>query len=261
MVEWCNKAHYDVSGLEVISACLTQGKYDIHHSHGKPSSHLGSGNLDPNVTPHPKQWQEHRTTTPCRWDQLLSRVIHLQCRLLTQSRPLLSGYLGPWGSVLSVLGTPQSSPLRFPHLFFLPSFPIRKLTHTHTNIIFSPFDVYFPHSHQFTMLVWESVFSWLAISKIADLLRHNLNSLTFSIQLLASQLVLLQGLSFWGGWDYLLFWLCLIFRLCLIFWYSFKLWFSFLLAEEQKKTVCFYCFLHLLRLSGIWSDFLSQGSF
>ena len=55
--EWCNKARYDVSGQEVISACLTQGNYDIHHPHVKPSSHLGSGNLDPNVTPHPKQWQ------------------------------------------------------------------------------------------------------------------------------------------------------------------------------------------------------------
>ena len=110
MGEWCNKAHYDVNGQEVISACLTQGKYDIHHPHVKPSSHLGSGNLDPNVTPHPKQWQEHRTTTPCCWDQLLSRVIHLQCRLLTQSRPLLSSYLGTWGSVPSALGTPHPSP-------------------------------------------------------------------------------------------------------------------------------------------------------
>lgn len=55
--EWCNKAHYDVSGQDGISACLSQGKYDIHHPHVKPSSHLGSGNLDPNVIPHPKQWQ------------------------------------------------------------------------------------------------------------------------------------------------------------------------------------------------------------
>ena len=32
---------------------------------------------------------------------------------------------------------------------------------------------YFNHRHQFTMFVWESVFSWLAISKKADLCRHN----------------------------------------------------------------------------------------
>ena len=130
IAQWCNKTHYDVSGQEVISACLTQGKDDIHHPHVKPSSHLGSGNLDPNVTPHPKQWQEYRTDTPCHWDQLLSRVLHLQCRLLTQSRPLLSGYLGTWGSVPSALGTPHPSPLRCPPLCFLPSFSIRKLIHT-----------------------------------------------------------------------------------------------------------------------------------
>ena len=88
-----------------------------------------------------------------------------------------------------------------------------------------------------------------------------LNGLTFSIQLLAAQVVLLQGLSIWGGWAYLLFWFCLILWVCLIFWYPFWLWFSFLRAQEQKKTVWFSCFLHLIRLSGIWSDFRSQGSF
>ena len=82
----------------------------------------------------------------------------------------------------------------------LPSLPSHQKIHTHTNIIFSPFDVYFNRSHQFTMLVWESVFSWLAISMKADLWRHNSKLLTFSIQLLAAQFVLLQGLSFWGGW-------------------------------------------------------------
>ena len=55
----------------------------------------------------------------------------------------------------------------------LPSLPSHQKIHTHTNIIFSPFDVYFNRSHQFTMLVWESVFSWLSISKKADLWRHN----------------------------------------------------------------------------------------
>ena len=82
----------------------------------------------------------------------------------------------------------------------LPSLPAHQKIHTHTNIIFSPFDVYFNRSHQFTMLVWESVFSWLAISMKAHLWRHNSKLLTFSIQLLAAQFVLLQGLSFWGGW-------------------------------------------------------------
>ena len=54
-----------------------------------------------------------------------------------------------------------------------PSLPAHQKTHTHTSIIFSPFDVYFNCSHKFTMLVWESVVSWLAISKKADLCRHN----------------------------------------------------------------------------------------
>ena len=65
----------------------------------------------------------------------------------------------------------------------LPSLPAHQKIHTHTNIIFSPFDVYFNGSHQFTMLVWESVFSWLAISKKADLWRHNskLSDLFYSV--------------------------------------------------------------------------------
>ena len=121
---------------------------------------------------------------------------------------------------------PTSIPTQVP-TSLLPSLPALQKIHTHTNIIFLPFDVYFNHSHQFTMLVWETVFSWLAISKKADLWRHNSKLLTFSIQLLAAQLVLLQGLSFWGGWAYLLFWFCLLLWLCLIFWYPFRLWFSF----------------------------------
>jgi hypothetical protein len=65
----------------------------------------------------------------------------------------------------------------------LPSLPSHQKIHTHTNIIFSPFDVYFNRSHQFTMLVWESVFSWLAISKKADLWRCNskLSDLFYSV--------------------------------------------------------------------------------
>jgi hypothetical protein len=68
---------------------------------------------------------------------------------------------------------PTSLPTQVPTTF-LPSPLIQsENSHTHTNIIFSPFDVYFNRSHQFTMLVWESVFSWLSISKKADLWRHN----------------------------------------------------------------------------------------
>ena len=65
----------------------------------------------------------------------------------------------------------------------LPSLPSHQKIHTHTNIIFSPFDVYFNRSHQFTMLVWDSVFSWLAISKKADLWRCNskLSDLFYSV--------------------------------------------------------------------------------
>ena len=69
------------------------------------------------------------------------------------------------------------------HTSFLPSLPSHQKIHTYTNIIFLPFDVYFNHSLQFTMLVWETVFSWLAISKKADLWRHNskLSDLFYSV--------------------------------------------------------------------------------
>ena len=77
---------------------------------------------------------------------------------------------------------PTSLPTQVP-TSFLPSLPSHQKTPTHTNIMFSPFDVYFNHSHQFTMLVWEWVFSWLAISKKADLWRHNskLSDLFYSV--------------------------------------------------------------------------------
>ena len=77
---------------------------------------------------------------------------------------------------------PTSLPTQVP-TSLLPSLPSHQKIHTHTNIIFSHFDVYFNLSHQFTMLVWESVFSWLAISKKADLWRHNskLSDLLFSV--------------------------------------------------------------------------------
>ena len=49
---------------------------------------------------------------------------------------------------------PTSLPTQVP-TSLLPFLLSHQKTHTHTNIIFSPFDVYFTHSHQFTMLVWE----------------------------------------------------------------------------------------------------------
>ena len=65
----------------------------------------------------------------------------------------------------------------------LPSLPSHQKIHTHTNIIFSPFDVYFNRSRQFTMLVRESAFSWLTISKKADHWRHSskLSDLFYSV--------------------------------------------------------------------------------
>src|SRR5574337_1631408 len=47
---------------------------------------------------------------------------------------------------------PTSLPSQVPNSL-LPSLPSHQKIHTHTNIIFSPFDVYFTCSHKFTMLV------------------------------------------------------------------------------------------------------------
>ena len=144
---------------------------------------------------------------------------------------------------------------------FLPSLPSHQKIHTHTNIIFSPFDVYFTHSHQFTMLVWESVFSWLAISKKADLWRHNskLSDLFYSV----------PGCPDYSSPEYLILgWLSLPSLLILPpsltlphILVPFSALIQFLTCTWAEKTVWFSFFLHLLRLSGIWSDFLSQGSF
>ena len=119
---------------------------------------------------------------------LLAAEIKCEARLFTfsadswPSRHLYSlANWGPEGLFPQLLG-PQNPHDSGAHLFdsFLP-FPSE--IHTHTNIIFSTFDVYFNQSHQFTMLVWESVFSWLAISKKADLWRHNckLSDLFYSV--------------------------------------------------------------------------------
>ena len=142
----------------------------------------------------------------------------------------------------------------------LPSLPSHQKIHTHTNIIFSPFDVYFNRSHQFTMLVWESVFSWLAISKKADLWRHNskLSDLLYSV-------TSCPGCTSPGS--LILGWLSLpsLFILppsltlphILV---PFSALIQFLRCTGREKTVWFSSFLHLLQLSGIWSDFIFQGS-
>ena len=143
---------------------------------------------------------------------------------------------------------------------FLPSLPSHQKIHKHTNIIFSPFDVYFTHSHQFTMLVWESVFSWLAISKIADLWRHN-----FKLSHLFYSVTGFPACTSSGS--LILGWLSLPSLLIMPHFLTlphilvpFSALIQFLTCTGIEKTVWIFCFLHLLRLSGTWSDFISQGS-
>ena len=155
---------------------------------------------------------------------------------------------------------PTSLPTQVP-TSLLPSLPSHQKIHTHTNIIFSPFDVYFNCSHKFTMLVWESVFSWLAISKKADLWRHNskLSDLFYSVT--GCPACTSPG-SLILGWLSLSSLLILPPSLTLPhILVPFLALIQFLTCTGTEKTVWFSCFLHLLRLSGIWSDFLSQGSF
>ena len=136
---------------------------------------------------------------------------------------------------------PTSLPTQVP-TSLLPSLPSHQKIHTHTNIIFSPFDVYFNRSHQFTMLVWESVFSWLAISKKADLWRHNskLSDIFYSVTgfpgctspgslilrrlSLSSLLILPPSMT--------------LPHISVLF----LLWFSFLHAQEQGKHFGFLVF-------------------
>ena len=154
---------------------------------------------------------------------------------------------------------PTSLPTQVP-TSVLPPLLSHQKTHTHTNIIFSPFDVYFTHSHEFTMLVWESVFSSLAISKKADLWRHNskLSDLFYSVPgcpgcTSPGSLIL--------GWLSLPSLLILTPSLTLPhISVPFSALIQFLTCTGTEKTVWISCFLHLLPLSGIWSDFLSQGS-
>ena len=111
------------------------------------------------------------------------------------------------------------------------------------------------------MLLWESVFSWLAFLRKHTSGDTILNCLTFSIQLLAAQIILLQSISFWGAWVYLLFWFCLLLWLCLIFWYPFQLWLSFLREEEQKYKFGFLVFFTFFEWVAYDRIFLLEVSF
>jgi len=106
--------------------------------------------------------------------------------------------------------------------------------------------VYFTCSHKFTMLVWESVVSWLAISKTADLWRHNskLSDLFYSVT--GCPACTSPG-SLLLGWLSLSSPLFLPPSLTLPhIWYPFRLWFSFLRAQEQKKQFGFLVFFTFL---------------
>ena len=88
-----------------------------------------------------------------------------------------------------------------------------------------------------------------------------LNCLTFSIHLLAAQVVLLWGLLFWGSWDIFSFDSASIFDSASYFgtFFFFAL-IQFLTCTGTEKNSLFVCFLHLLQLRVIRSDFLSQAS-
>ena len=155
---------------------------------------------------------------------------------------------------------PTSLPTQVP-TSLLPSLPSHQKIHTHTNIIFSPFDVYFNCSHQFSMLVWKSVFSWLAISKKADLWRCNskLSDLFYSVTGCPACTSPRPAIR---GWLSLCSLLILSPSLTLPhILVAFLAVIQILTCTRTEKTVWFSSFLHLLRLHGIWSDFLAQGYF
>ena len=146
------------------------------------------------------------------------------------------------------------------HIFdSFPPFPSE--IHTHTNIIFSPFDVYFNRSHQFTMLVRESVFSWLAISKKADLWRHNfkVSDIFYSVTLCLS--LCFSRVSHSGLAEFTFSFDSASFFDSASYFRPFSFLIQFVTCTGTGNTVWFSCFLHILRLSVIWSDFLSQVSF
>ena len=158
------------------------------------------------------------------------------------------------------LSGPHIPPFSGAHLFSsFPPFHQKIHPATHKYHLFT--DLYFNCSHQFTMLVWESVFSWLAISKKADLWRHNckLSDLFYSVTVCP---------AYTSPGSLILWWLSLPSLLIMPpsltlphFLVPFSALIQFLTCTAAEKTVWFSCFLYLLRQSGIWSDFLSQGSF
>ena len=87
------------------------------------------------------------------------------------------------------------------------------------------------------MLVWESFLGWPFLRKQTSG-GTVLHCLTFSSQLLAAQLVLLQGLNS-GAAELIFSWFCLLLWYCLILWYLLRLWFSFLRAQERRKQLGF----------------------
>ena len=124
-----------LSGQDVISACLSQGKYDIHHPHVKPSSHLGSSNLDPNVFPHPQT----KAITPHHYSLLLRSIVKqgypssVQTLDSVQTSTLwLTGDM----RVCSLISRdPTSLPTQVP-TSLLPSLPAHQKIHTHTYHLF-----------------------------------------------------------------------------------------------------------------------------
>ena len=122
----------------MISACLTQGKYDIHHPHVKPSSHLGFGNLVPNVTP---QHQTMAVTLHHYSLPLRSIVKQGNSPSVQTPGPVETSTLWLTGDlrVCSLSSwNPTSLPTQVPTPL-LPSLPCHQKIHTHTHTHISSF--------------------------------------------------------------------------------------------------------------------------
>ena len=127
-----------LSGQDVISACLSQGKYDIHHPHVKPSSHLGSSNLDPYVIPHPQT----KAVTPHHYSLPLRSIVKQGYKSSVQTPdPVQTSTLWLTGDlrVCSLsFWDPTSLPTQVPNSS-LPSLPSHQKIHTHTHTQISSF--------------------------------------------------------------------------------------------------------------------------
>ena len=122
-----------LSGQDVISACLSQGKYDIHHPHVKPSSHLGSSNLDPNVIPHPQT----KAITPHHYSLLLRSIVKQGYSPSVQTPdPVETSTLWLTGDLRvcsPISWDPTSLPTQVP-TSSPPSIPSHQKIYTHTQI-------------------------------------------------------------------------------------------------------------------------------